>query len=150
MINTMSLTSPAAIDRRPRRLPWMLLAASMVVGGCGGGNGDPTTELVAPTAHVESATARSTTKLAGGTLVLRIGGAEPGVSHDVLNVAGNAELAGTLSLEFTDGYKPVAGQRFALIKARSFTGGFIAVNSTPAYKLSTSQDATNFYVTVSP
>jgi outer membrane autotransporter protein len=57
------------------------------------------------------------TQIAGGTLQLRVAGANPG-QYDTLNVGGNAALGGTLQL-ISLGFQPKVGNQLALVT----TGG---------------------------
>ena len=51
----------------------------------------------------------------GARLVMEIGGLVAGVSHDVIDIGGDALLGdGTLVLSFVDGWAPAAGQPYAL------------------------------------
>ena len=52
-----------------------------------------------------------------GTLAIEIGGTEAGVGHDVLNVLGDASLAGTLSVSLIDGFTPSGGNTFKVLTA---------------------------------
>lgn len=51
----------------------------------------------------------------GGILQMEVGGILPGTQYDVLNVGGDASLAGQIVVEFINGFAPVAGQQFNLI-----------------------------------
>jgi hypothetical protein len=107
--------------------------------GDGASNADDASTRDAGSAH-----------LSAGTLVLRIGGAEQGVTYDVVRVADRAILGGQLVLEYTSGYAPPAGQRFVLIEAEGgVTGSFATVNSQGT-KVQSGQDATTFWVTATP
>lgn len=85
----------------------------------------------------------------GGTLILTMDGANPGVDHDVLEVFGKAQLGGSLVINFGADFTPVIGQRFTIIKAAGgLSGGFISITNNKDLRLTASQDATNFFVTV--
>ena len=59
---------------------------------------------------------------ADGELVIEIAGSAPG-EFDVLNITGQADLAGTLRIEL-DGYAPPPGEQFLVMKYASHLGGF--------------------------
>jgi T5SS/PEP-CTERM-associated repeat protein len=62
-----------------------------------------------------------------GLLVIEIGGTAPG-QFDVLNVIGNASIAGDLELAFIDGFAPRKGDRFDFLPVSgTFTGDFANV-----------------------
>jgi hypothetical protein len=65
--------------------------------------------------------------LAGNTSILDLQ-ASSATSYSTLNVAGSAQLSGTLELDFLNGYKPASGTAFVLMKASSIRAHF---NSTP-------------------
>jgi T5SS/PEP-CTERM-associated repeat protein len=52
----------------------------------------------------------------GGVLEIEIAGINPGSQYDVLNVSGAVNLGGTLSLIFTNGFAPKAGQTFRFLQ----------------------------------
>jgi hypothetical protein len=67
-------------------------------------------------------------------LFMDIGGLVPGSTHDVLSVAGTAQIdGGSLVLAFLDGFVPVVGDTFDLITASSVAGTFdlMAVTGLP-------------------
>ena len=55
-----------------------------------------------------------------GTLYIELGESR----HDVLAVAGEAALAGTLAIEVLPGYVPMAGQSYTIVKADVVSGAF--------------------------
>jgi hypothetical protein len=59
----------------------------------------------------------------GGTLEIELAGAAEG-EFDVLEIAGNASLAGTLDVLLLGGFVPAAGQSFEIITANAITGQF--------------------------
>jgi hypothetical protein len=58
------------------------------------------------------------------TLNIEIGGTLGGRQFDLLDVAGNAELAGTLAVSLVDGFRPRLGDEFALVGAVRTSGTF--------------------------
>ena len=52
-----------------------------------------------------------------GTLAIQIGGTEPGLEHDVLQVLGNASLAGTLHVSLYGDFTPSGGDAFKVLTA---------------------------------
>ncbi len=68
------------------------------------------------------------TNTSTGYLNFQIGGANPGINYDQLNVTGIANFDGTLTLNATDGYVPATADRIAILTYSTFTGGFGAVN----------------------
>jgi len=61
---------------------------------------------------------------AEGTLLIEIAGTESGVTHDLFQVTGTAELAGTLEVALLDGFQPTAGDTFDILNVVTFVGGF--------------------------
>lgn len=59
---------------------------------------------------------------AEGILTIELGGATPGEDHDVLEVAGDAELGGTLSLVLVDGYAPALNKTFTVLTSGGLNG----------------------------
>jgi len=68
---------------------------------------------------------------AAGTLLIEIGGTESGIMHDLFQVTGTAQLAGTLEVALIDGFQPAAGDTFDILDFGDFLGGFDEV-SLPA------------------
>jgi len=59
-----------------------------------------------------------------GTLLIELAGTAAGSEHDVLQVDGEAALAGTLQVSLIDGYGPQAGDSFDILDFGSITGDF--------------------------
>ncbi|MGZ8201904.1 MAG: beta strand repeat-containing protein [Burkholderiales bacterium] len=59
-----------------------------------------------------------------GTLAIEIGGTTPGVTHDVLQVNGNANLGGTLLVNYVGGFAPAVGDAFNFLTYASGSGDF--------------------------
>ena len=67
------------------------------------------------------------TQTAAGTLAIEAAGRGcPGVpdGHDLLDVTGNADLAGTLQVDLIDGFFPTLGNTFTIVEAGEITGWF--------------------------
>jgi hypothetical protein len=58
------------------------------------------------------------------TLNVEIGGTHGGIDYDQLIVAGNASLDGSLEVTLVNGFQPVAGQTFEIIKGTALTNTF--------------------------
>lgn len=67
----------------------------------------------------------------GATLAIEIGGPVPGAQFDRLVVAGDLNLDGSLSVGFSGGFIPTAGQSFDLLDWESLGGAFSTL-SLPA------------------
>jgi fibronectin-binding autotransporter adhesin len=117
-----------------------VLAPSQPVALLGGtlrGNGQVSAAVTNTGGSVEPGTSAgtlSTTQAyvqgALGRLAVEIGGALPGVEHDVLAVTGTATLAGTLSVARIDGFSPADGQTFVILTSTGArTGTFSNVES---------------------
>jgi hypothetical protein len=65
----------------------------------------------------------------GGTLVIELGGYNPGTEYDQLVVGGNASLAGTLELHLINGFVPQPGDEFQILTCGSQTGQFSQINA---------------------
>ena len=93
-----------------------------VLGGGLFGNGVVAGELHNAAAVGVGASAGSLTVLADyvqeteGVLFIELGGAEPVVEHDLLQVGGDAQLGGTLVLTLIDGYLPPLTQQFTILE----------------------------------
>jgi hypothetical protein len=59
-----------------------------------------------------------------GTLLLEVGGLEPGLEYDVLTVTGHAELGGVLEMVLIDGFLPGDGDEFHFLEWGRRTGEF--------------------------
>ena len=62
-----------------------------------------------------------------GALLVELGGTARGTEHDVLDVTGNAILAGKLIIQLYGGYNPLAGTYFDILTASSISGKFDSV-----------------------
>jgi hypothetical protein len=73
---------------------------------------------------------RDVDSASGATLIMELGGLNPGVDHDQATMEGEIEIDGSsLDLVFVNGFAPRAGQTFDLISLQgSIAGGFDAVN----------------------
>jgi len=64
-----------------------------------------------------------------GVLVAEIGGLSQGVTFDLLQVTGVANLDGTLTTTLINGFVPTQGDRFDVITFASRTGDFATFNA---------------------
>jgi probable HAF family extracellular repeat protein len=62
-----------------------------------------------------------------GTLTLRLGGMGAGTEYQFLNVAGTAQLDGTLRVQPASGFVPPLGTQFRLIESQQRSGRFYSV-----------------------
>jgi len=83
----------------------------------------------------------------GGTLAIQIGGIQPGVEHDVLNVLGDASLAGTLDVSLIDGFTPSGGNTFKVLTAAGeLTDAGLTLGGSAAASFTMSVDTTNDWI----
>jgi len=68
------------------------------------------------------------TQTSGGTLVIEIGGLNPGTDFDQLDVTGQATLDGTLTVTLINGFQPNPGDSFTVLTFGSGTGTFATIN----------------------
>lgn len=68
------------------------------------------------------------TQQSSGILAIEIAGPTPGSQHDVLAVGGTANLDGTISIDFINGFSPMIGQTFTVMTFPSRTGTFATVD----------------------
>jgi hypothetical protein len=64
---------------------------------------------------------------ASGTLVLQVGGTQPGIDSDELVIGGTATLDGTLSLTLVNGYVPASGASLTPLSCSAEDGVFAAL-----------------------
>ena len=64
-----------------------------------------------------------------GTLLIELGGHNPGTDYDQLVVGGNASLAGTLELHLINGFVPQPGDEFQILTCGSQTGQFSQIKA---------------------
>lgn len=64
------------------------------------------------------------TQTADGTLAMEIGGHGYGFDQDFINIFGDAELGGTLSVSLLGGYNPYLGEIFDIMYASLISGSF--------------------------
>jgi parallel beta-helix repeat protein/predicted outer membrane repeat protein len=64
-----------------------------------------------------------------GTLLIDLGGANPGTQHDVLDVSGGSVVleGGVLQVDLIDSFMPTIGQEFTIVAAPKVTGRFDVV-----------------------
>jgi hypothetical protein len=88
---------------------------------------------------------------AGGYLVVQLGGTTPGAGSAQLNVAGTANLAGTLAVTFVDIYLPNFGDSYPVLTFGSLNGSFSDVSLpglAPSEQWNAVYDANDFTLTV--
>jgi hypothetical protein len=68
------------------------------------------------------------TQSSGGALVVEIGGPNPGTGFDQLNITGQANLDGTLTVNLINGFVPHTGDSFQVLSFGSGTGTFATLN----------------------
>ncbi len=61
---------------------------------------------------------------ASHTLTIELGGTSRGVNYDAIDVVANATLNGTLEIVLIDGFNPVFGDEFEIIRAEVLSGNF--------------------------
>jgi hypothetical protein len=84
--------------------------------------------------------------LAAGAILMELGGRTPGGQYDVLDVAGDLGLGGTLDVALIYGFVPHAGDAFDLFNWGGVAGEFEAVN-LPALGGGLGWDTSNLYST---
>ncbi|HEX2828326.1 MAG TPA: filamentous hemagglutinin N-terminal domain-containing protein [Burkholderiales bacterium] len=60
----------------------------------------------------------------GGTMAIELGGTNPGVTYDLVNVSGVATLGGTLNVALVNGFTPAGSDRFDFMTFASRVGDF--------------------------
>jgi T5SS/PEP-CTERM-associated repeat protein len=89
-------------------------------------------------------------QMTGGLLGIQIGGTNAASQHGVLIVTGNASVAGTLALEFINGYAPLEGDVFQILQfGTNATGGFDQVVITglaPGFQYTLQTNSNRAYV----
>jgi hypothetical protein len=68
------------------------------------------------------------TQSPAGVLAMELAGVSPGVTHDLLQIAGTANLGGTLDVVTSGGFVPAAGDRFGVMTYGSRVGDFARFN----------------------
>ncbi|MFQ5628738.1 MAG: FG-GAP-like repeat-containing protein, partial [bacterium] len=68
------------------------------------------------------------TQAASGTLNIEIGGTAQGVDFDLLDVSGQVALNGTLNLSLLNGFMPVPGNSYLILRFGSRSGDFASIN----------------------
>jgi photosystem II stability/assembly factor-like uncharacterized protein len=72
---------------------------------------------------------------ASGRLNLQLGGLIPGAEHDQLRVNGQANLSGTINVDFLNGFVPMAGNSFTVMTYTARSGQFSGIVSPPGITL---------------
>ena len=73
--------------------------------------------------------AHTFTQTSGGAYEVALGGLTAGSQYSQLNVSGSASLAGALNVRFANGFTPVAGNQFIILKASAVSGTFSTINA---------------------
>lgn len=73
------------------------------------------------------------TQTGAGALTIEIGGPDPGVDHDDLQITDVALLDGSLDVTVIDGFVPVGGETFVILSARMVDGTFATENLPPPF-----------------
>ncbi len=90
---------------------------------------------------------------ANGRLNLQLGGLEPGISHDQIRIKGQANLAGTLNVEFLNNFIPAVGNSFTVMTYTARSGQFAGIVAPPGITLQPAYFPTHLVlnaVTVTP
>jgi hypothetical protein len=83
----------------------------------------------------------------GGTLAIEIGGTQAEVDYDVLNVLGNASLAGILDVSLINGFTPSGGNTFKVLTAGGeLTDAGLTLGGSAAGSFTMSVDTTNDWI----
>lgn len=62
------------------------------------------------------------------TLLIDVGGSQPGVTYDQVAITGNAVLSGTLQINLLNGYVPPLNSTFPILTAAAVSGIFSTIN----------------------
>lgn len=110
------------------------VTAGGTLGGTGTVGGAVTNAgVVAPGASAGRLTlAQSYRQQSGGALNVEIGGTAAGTQYDQLVVGGTATLGGTLAVVLTNGFVPLAGQQFTVLRAASLGGTTFSATNLPS------------------
>lgn len=81
-----------------------------------------------------------------GILAIELGGTNPGVTHDLLQITGNAVLDGILNVTNVGTFVPAAGDNFAFMTYNSHTGNFATFQFPVGTQLQASPGATAYAV----
>src|SRR5262249_36899387 len=68
-------------------------------------------------------------------LHLELGGLIPGTTHDQVRVSGQANLSGTLDVEFINGFLPAPGNSFTVMTYTARSGTFAGLTTPPGITL---------------
>ncbi len=90
------------------------------------------------------------TQQAEGRLLMKLGGPEQGIDHDVLFVNGNVTLSGSLSVRAINNFRPQAGDVFEILAADSVTGEFDSIEGSGQYEPTYEADRVLLTVIASP
>ena len=113
-----------------------------VLGGTGEVGGSLTNQsggIVAPGRSAGTlSVATNYTQAAGATLAVELGGTADGL-FDLLDVAGTANLMGTIDISLIDGFTPASGNSFKIVSSSNLiTSGLTLAGQSTGFSLSTS------------
>ena len=72
---------------------------------------------------------------ANGRLNLQLGSLIPGTNHDQVQISGQANLSGTINVEFVNGFVPAIGNSFTVMTYTARSGQFAGILSPPGVTL---------------
>jgi photosystem II stability/assembly factor-like uncharacterized protein len=72
---------------------------------------------------------------ANGRLNLQLGGLIPGTNHDQVRINGQANLSGTINVDFVNGFVPAIGNSFTVMTYTARSGQFAGILSPPGVTL---------------
>lgn len=123
-VNVGAATNPPANTLFVNTGGWLASAGGIAGNVVAGPGGSVSIGFFDGTANI----AGNYTQEAGAQLSLNIDGTNASSGYDLLSITGNVSLAGTLTLNFTNGFAPTAGQVYNLINyTGSLSGNFSTV-----------------------
>jgi photosystem II stability/assembly factor-like uncharacterized protein len=72
---------------------------------------------------------------ANGRLNLQLGGLLPGTNHDQVRINGQANLSGTINVDFVNGFVPAIGNSFTVMTYTARSGQFAGITAPPGVTL---------------
>jgi photosystem II stability/assembly factor-like uncharacterized protein len=72
---------------------------------------------------------------ASGRLNLQLGGLIPGTNHDQVRINGQANLSGTIKVDFLNGFVPAIGNSFTVMTYTARSGQFAGITAPPGVTL---------------
>ncbi|MBF0461945.1 MAG: hypothetical protein HQL87_11155, partial [Magnetococcales bacterium] len=119
-------SSPPNLTASPSALSWLVEGKKALIGS-GALPLDVTNQgIISPGDSTGAGvlTLNNFTQTQEGTLHLEIGGLNPGANYDQLQVKGQANLSGAITVSLQDGFTPKAGDTFDIMTFGSMSGGF--------------------------